>query len=78
MWDVPDIDLAVLEVSWLDDFTAINGILFVGNVSPGYEQETRARLVPNPQRCLPASLAPLAREHRLAYPTGFPARTHRP
>ena len=65
-------------VPWLDDFTAINGILFVGNVSLGYEQETRARLVPNPQRCLPASLAPLTREHKLAYLTGFPARPHRP
>ena len=33
MWDVPDIDLAALEVPWLDDFTAINGTLFVGNVN---------------------------------------------
>lgn len=46
MWDVPDIDLAALEVPWLDDFTTINRILFVGHVSLGYEQETRARLVP--------------------------------
>ena len=44
---------------WLDDFTAVDGILFVGDVSLGNEYAARARLFPNPQRCLPESLATL-------------------
>ena len=56
--------------SWRDEFKAINGILFVGNISLGNEQVTRARLVPNPERCLPESLAPLTTENRLAMLTG--------
>ena len=63
---------------WLDDFAAINGILFVGDVSLGNEYATRARLFPNPQRCLPESLAPLTREHGLAGLTGFPPSPYGP
>ena len=56
--------------SWRDELKAINGILFVGNISLGNEQVTRARLVPNPERCLPESLAPLTTENRFAMLTG--------
>ena len=56
--------------TWRDELKAINGILLVGNISLGNEQETRARLVPNPERCLPESLAPLMTENRLAVLTG--------
>ena len=56
--------------SWRDDLKVINGILLVGNISLGNEQVTRARLVPNPERCLPESLAPLMMESRLATLTG--------
>ncbi len=63
---------------WRDDFTAISGILFVGDVSLGNEYATRARLFPNPQRCLPESLAPLKKEQRLADLTGFPPSPHGP
>ena len=56
--------------SWRDELKAINGILLVGNVSLGNEQVTRARLVPNPERCLPESLAPVMMEYRLATLTG--------
>ena len=57
---------------WREELKTINGILFVGDVSPGNEQAARARLRPNPERCLPKSLAPLTREHGLAELTGFP------
>lgn len=60
------------------NFKAINGILLVGDVSLGNEQATRARLVHNPERCLPESLAALTREHKLADLTGFPAHPHGP
>ena len=60
-----------LTTVWRDELKAINGILFVGNVSLGNEQTSRARLVPNPERCLPESLAPLMTESRLAQLTGF-------
>ena len=56
--------------SWRDELKVINGILLVGNISLGNEQVTRARLVPNPERCLPESLAPLMTENRLAMLTG--------
>ena len=56
--------------SWRDELKSINGILLVGDISLGNEQETRARLVPNPERCLPESLAPLMTESRLASLTG--------
>ena len=56
--------------SWRDEFMAINGILFVGNVSLGNGQVTRAKLVRNPERCLPESLAPLTTENRIAMLTG--------
>ena len=55
---------------WRDELKAVSGILLVGNISLGYEQVTRARLVPNPERCLPESLAPLMTENRLAVFTG--------
>ena len=57
--------------SWRDELKAVNGILFVGNISLGNEQVTKARLVPNPERCLPESLAPLMTENRLAILTGY-------
>ena len=57
--------------SWRDELEAINGILLVGDISLGNEQVTRARLVPNPERCLPRSIAPLMVENRLAALTGF-------
>ena len=60
--------------SWRDELKAINGILLVGNISLGNEQVTRARLVRNPERCLPESLAPLMMENRLAILTGGGAR----
>ena len=56
--------------SWRDELGIINGILVVGNISLGNEQVTRARLVRNPERCLPESLAPLMTEFRLATLTG--------
>ena len=56
--------------SWRDELKAIDGILLVGNISLGNEHVTRARLVPNPKRCLPRSLAPLMMESRLAALTG--------
>ena len=63
---------------WLDDFRAINGILFVGNVSLGNEQATRAKLVPNPERWLPESLSALTTEQELADLTGFPGQPQGP
>ena len=57
--------------SWRDELKAINGILLVGNISMGNEQVTRARLIPNPERRLPESLAPLMAENRLAVLTGY-------
>ena len=57
--------------SWRDELKAIDGILFVEKVSLGNEKTTRARLVPNPERCLPESLAPLMTESRLAVLTGY-------
>ena len=56
---------------WRDELKSINGILFVGNISLGNEQTTRARLAPNPERHLPKSLTPLMTESRLATLTGF-------
>ena len=56
--------------SWRDEVKAINGILFVDNISLGNAQVTRTKLVPNPERCLPESLAPLMMESRLATLTG--------
>ena len=56
--------------SWRDELKGINGILLVGNISLGNQQVTRARLVSNPERCLPESLAPLMTENRLAALTG--------
>ena len=78
-WNDSDETRAIMEgstsgnptASWRDELKAINGILFVGNISLGNEQETRARLVPNPERCLPESLAPLMTENRLAMLTGY-------
>ena len=77
-WNDGDETRAITEVSmsgnptasWRDDLKVINGILLVGNISLGNEQVTRARLVPNPERCLPESLAPLMMESRLATLTG--------
>ena len=63
-------------VPWRHELNAINGILFVGDISLGMEQGTRAKLIPNPERCLPVGVAPLRREHRLADLTGFPAHPH--
>ena len=60
-----------LTTVWRNELKAINGILFVENVSLGNEQTSRARLVPNPKRCLPESLAPLMTEGRLAMLTGY-------
>ena len=57
--------------SWRDELKAIDGILFVEDVSLGNEKTTRARLVPNPERALSDSLAPLTTESRLAMLTGF-------
>ncbi len=56
---------------WRDELKAINGILLVGDISLGNEQATRARLVRNPERYLPDSLAPLMTEDRLATLTAF-------
>ena len=61
-----------LAAPWREELKTINGILFVGDVSLGNEQATRARLRPNPERCPPKSLASLTREHGLAKLTGFP------
>ena len=77
-WNEGDETRAIAEVSssgnpkesWRDELKAINGILFVENISLGYEQVTRVRLVPNPDRCLPESLAPLMTENRLAILAG--------
>ena len=77
-WNDGDDSRAIMEVStrgnppacWRDELKAIDGILLVGNISLGNEQVTRARLVPNPERCLPESLAPLMTENRLAALTG--------
>ncbi len=77
-WNEGDETRAITEVSssgnptasWRDELKAIHGILFVGNISLGNEQVTRVRLVPNPERCLPESLAPLMTENRLAILTG--------
>ena len=77
-WNDGDESRAIMEgstrgnptASWRDELKAINGILLVGNISLGNEQVTRARLVPNPERCLPESLAPLMTENGLAALTG--------
>ena len=58
------------EASWRDELKGITAILLVGNISLGNEQVTRARLIPNPERCLPVSLVPLMTEKRLATLTG--------
>ena len=78
-WNDGDESRAIMEgstngnptASWREDLKAIDGILFVGDISLGNEQTTRARLAPNPDRCLPESLAPLTAETRLAILTGF-------
>ena len=56
--------------AWRGELKAINGILFVGNVSLGNEKVTRVRLMRNPERCLPKSLAPLMTECSLSTLTG--------
>ena len=77
-WNYGDETCAITEgstsgnaaASWRDELKAINGILFVGNISLGNGQVTRARLVRNPERCLPESLAPLTTKNRIAMLTG--------
>ena len=61
---------------WRDELRDVAGVLFVGNVSLGNELQTKARLVQNPDRNLPESLAFLTTEHRLAELTGFERGTH--
>ena len=56
---------------WLDELKAIQGILFTNNISLGNEESTRIKLLSNPDRDLPQSLARLTKEHRLAELTGF-------
>ena len=60
---------------WRDDLRGVSGELFVGDVSLGNELRTRARLVENPERHLPESLAFLASEQNLAELTGFQRQT---
>ena len=60
-----------LSTFWRNELKAINGILFVESVSLGGEHTTRARLVRNPERCLPDSLAALMTESRFAMLTGY-------
>ena len=77
-WNDGDETRAITEVStsgnplasWRDELQGINSILLVGNSSLGNERVTSARLVPNPEQCLPESLAPLMMESRLATLTG--------
>ena len=56
---------------WRNELRDVSGVLFVDNVSLGNELRTRARLVQNPDRNLPESLAFLAVEQKLAELTGF-------
>lgn len=56
---------------WRDDLRGVSGVLLVDNVSLGNELQTRARLIENPDRSLPASLAFLKTERCLADITGF-------
>ena len=56
---------------WRDELHDVNGVLFVDNVSLGNELQTKARLVQNPARNLPESLAFLTTEQKLAELTGF-------
>lgn len=58
---------------WRDELRDISGVLFLGDVSLG---EPGARLVQNPDRNLPESLAFLAAEQRLAELTGFQRQIH--
>ena len=60
---------------WRDDLRGVSGVLFIGNVSLGNELRTRARLVKNPDRHLPESLAFLVVEQNLAELTGFQRQT---
>ena len=60
---------------WRDDLRDVAGVLFVDNVSLGNEIRTRARLVQNPDRNLPESLAFLTTEQKLAKLTGFQRET---
>ena len=60
---------------WRDDLRGVSGVLFVDNVSLGNELRTRARLVKNPDRHLPESLAFLVAEQNLAELTGFQRQT---
>ena len=60
---------------WRDELCDVAGVLFLGNVSLGNELRTKARLVQNPDRSLPESLAFLTTEHNLAELTGFPPAT---
>ena len=79
-WDDGDEKRAIAEdgtsihptAPWRSELEVIDSILFVGNVSLGNEYTTRARLVPNPERCMPESLAPLTKERSLGELTGFP------
>ena len=56
---------------WRDELRDIAGVLVVGNVSLGNELQTKARLIPNPDRDLPESLMFLTTEHQLSDLTGF-------
>ncbi|MDE0703447.1 MAG: hypothetical protein OXH59_06970 [Rhodospirillaceae bacterium] len=56
---------------WRDDLRGVSGVLLVGDVSLGNELQTRARLIENPGRSLPESLAFLKTERCLADLTGF-------
>ena len=60
---------------WRDDLRDVAGVLFVDNVSLGNEIRTRARLVQNPDRILPESLAFLTTEQKLAELTAFQRET---
>ena len=61
---------------WRDEFRDVTGVLFVDNVSLGNELHTKAKLVQNPDRNLPDSLAFLTTEQKLAKLTGFQRETH--
>ena len=59
---------------WRHELRDVTGVLFVGNVSLGNEMRTKARLIQNPERNLPESLAFLKMEQKLAELTGFPLK----
>ena len=60
---------------WRDELRDVTGVLFVDNVSLGNELHTKAKLVQNPDRNLPDSLAFLTTEQKLAKLTGFQRET---